>query len=190
MWARFKSWSEIIAACRVHYCWLDCMALKQGKVFCFFSLYNECFIYTVYITMSLVQTPANNLPVYHISCVFTISEMVTLTLLLVREHWESMKDDMRNKVTEQYKNDSLTAHNHFKTRNRSTVTAEMYLPLFFSTCLLRPCLCLLPSFWWSVQGSRGEEESEWYTYYSLSLSILFCRWLTGPVWSNPGGKWL
>lgn len=185
MWARFKSWSEIIAACRVHYCWLDCMALKQGKVFCFFSLYNECFIYTVYITVSLVQTPA-----YHISCVFTISEMVTLTLLLVREHWESMKDDMRNKVTEQYKNDSLTAHNHFKTRNRSTVTAEMYLPLFFSTCLLRPCLSLLPSFWWSVQGSRGEEESEWYTYYSLSLSILFCRWLTGPVWSNPGGKWL
>lgn len=98
-----------------------------------------------------------------------------------------MKADMRNMVTEKYKNDSLTAHNHFKTRNRSTVTAEVYLPLFSST-FPPPRLRLLPSPWWSVQGSRGEAESEWYTYYSLSPSILFSWWLTGPVWPNLGGK--
>lgn len=91
-------------------------------------------------------------------------------------------------VTEKYQNDSLTAHNHFKTRNRSTATVEVYLPLFASTFLPPPRPSLLPSPWWSAQGSRGEAESEWYTYYSLSPSILLSWWLTGPVWPNLGGK--
>lgn len=99
--------------------------------------------------------------------------MIPLAFLLVGEHCKSMKADMRNMLAEKYKNDSLTAHNRFKTRNRSTVTAEVYLPLFSSTFLPSPRLSLLPSLWWSVQGSRGEAESEWYTYYSLSRSILF-----------------
>lgn len=138
----------------------------------------------------LIHTAPDHFLFYHILCTFTISEMIPLALLLVGEHWESMKADMRNMVTEKYKNDSLTAHNHFKTRNRSTATAEVHVPLFSYTLPPLPRPSFLPSPWWSAQGSWGEAESEWYTYYSLSPSILIPWWLTGPVWPNLGGKWL
>lgn len=75
---------------------------------------------------------------------FKISEMIPVELLLVREHREFMEAAaVRNIVTAEFKNDSLTAHNHFRTRNRSTLTAEVCLLLFSSTFLPPPSLNLL-----------------------------------------------
>lgn len=180
---------NIFGTLTVTVAWLDCIAIKHSKAI----LPIECVIYTLCTMVCLVcliHTAPDHFLLDHILCAFAISKMIPLALLLVWEHCESMKADMRNMVTGKYKNDLLTAHNHFKTRNRSTVTAEVNLPPFSFTFPPPPHLSLPPTSWWSVQGSRGEAESEWYTYYSLSPPILFSRWLTGPVWPNLGGKWL
>lgn len=179
-------WDHCYVSCTstVVVAWLDCMAIKHSKAL----LPIECLIYTVCIIVCLVcliYTLHWIINLFIVSRFLPISEMIPLACLLVGEHWGSMKADMRTQWYAMVAQKEWLAHSHFETRNRSTVTAEVSLTFHPS-----PHLSILPSPWWSVQGSRGEAESEWYTYYSLSLSILFPWWLTGPVWPNLGGKWL
>lgn len=86
--------------------WLDCKALKEQM----FNL--DRVSHPDWISYFFIKT--------------TTSELISLELLLVREHGEPVKDD----ITEKYKNDSLAAHNHFKTRNKSTVIFKACLSPF------------------------------------------------------------
>ena len=164
--------------------WLDCMAIKHGEA----PFPIGCLIYTVCITVcsACLTDTLRQIIFYRI---IYYASLQSQKWFLWHFYWSVNIEGPWKLIWEhgKYKNDSLTAHNHFKTRNRSTVTAEVYLPLL---SLPPPRIGSLPSPRWSVQGSRGEAESEWYTYYSLSPSILFSCWLTGPVWPNLGGKWL
>lgn len=100
--------------------WLDCMAIKHSEALS----PTGCLIYTVCILACCTRS----FPIVsYIMCLnnlrdYSFGTFIGRRTLRVRESW------YENMVTEKYKNDSLTAHNHFKTRNRSTATAEVYLP--------------------------------------------------------------
>ena len=71
--------------------WLDCKAIKHRKAI----LPIECLSFHNVCLVCLIHTAPDNLPLDRILHVFSISQMIPLALLLVWEHWESMKTDMR-----------------------------------------------------------------------------------------------
>lgn len=105
--------------------WLDRMAIKHGEA----PFPIGCLIYTVCITvcsLCLIYT-LRRIIFYRI---IYYASLQSQKWFLWHFYWSVNIEGPWKLIWEhgKYKNDSLTAHNHFKTRNRSTVTAEVYLP--------------------------------------------------------------
>lgn len=107
--------------------WLDCKAIKNSEPL----LVVGCLIYTVCIIVCLVcftHTEPGHFLLYHMLCIFTVSEMIPLAFLLVGEHWESMKADMRNMLSEKIKMSHWQLIPILKLE--IDLIAGVYLPLF------------------------------------------------------------